>query len=331
LLQPFKGKGSLETWASQCAALRDDVIGLAQRRVLPQARAYPFSLLDVQLAQQATGAGTTFLRWRNLDRSSMGVALWEALLANPATPASLIDELYAIELQRIVLNMQISLTHSIARQALECANKAAQAEAACPDLMADGCVGDEQGNLVFLSIWARDTAVQEFLARLTLGRDEQGLDQFHVITEQGASISVFVGNVENLEKRITRAYRRTLFGSLTNVWLFDRRCVKPDKANASALALLPRDSAYRLDRLWTLVQDTCPLPLLDHWRDTVLALLQTRRMLTGLPLALGPLEGHRLALDVPALTKALGELIRNGTLGATQYELAANAPLRRVA
>ncbi|OVZ58322.1 integrase [Pigmentiphaga sp. NML080357] len=130
LLQPFKGKGSLETWASQCTALRDDVIGLAQRRVLPQARTYPFSLLDVQLAQQATGAGTTFLRWRNLDRSSMGVALWEALLANPATPASLIDELYAMELQRIVLNMQISLTHSIARQALECANKAAQAEAA---------------------------------------------------------------------------------------------------------------------------------------------------------------------------------------------------------
>jgi len=68
----------------------------------------------------------------------------------------------------------------------------------CPDLMADGCVGDEQGNLVFLSIWARDTAVQEFLARLTLGRDEQGLDQFHVITEQGASIPVFVGNVANL-------------------------------------------------------------------------------------------------------------------------------------
>src|SRR3546814_9693076 len=33
----------------------------------------------------------------------------------------------------------------------------------------------DQGNLIFLSIWARDTAVQQFLARLTLGRDEQGL------------------------------------------------------------------------------------------------------------------------------------------------------------
>jgi hypothetical protein len=129
LLRPFKGKGSLETWANQCAKLRDDLIMLAQRRVLPQARRWPFSLLDVQLAQQTTGAGTTFLRWRNLDRSCMGVALWEALLADPATPASLIDDLYAIELQRIVLNMQVSLTHSITRQALDCVGKMARAEA----------------------------------------------------------------------------------------------------------------------------------------------------------------------------------------------------------
>ena len=33
LLQPFKGKGSLETWASQCMALRDELITLAQRQV----------------------------------------------------------------------------------------------------------------------------------------------------------------------------------------------------------------------------------------------------------------------------------------------------------
>ena len=203
----------------------------------------------------------------------------------------------------------------------------------CPDLMADGCVGDENGNLVFLSIWARDTAVLEFLARLTLGRDEQGLDQFHVITEQGASIPVFVGNVENLEKRITRAYRRTLFGALTNVWLFDRRAVKPDKANASAVALLPRESAHRLDRLWLLVRDTCPLPLLDHWRDNVLELLQARSMLSRLPFALGPLEGHRLAIDVPALTQALGGLIRRNVLttAAIGHPNTSDLPIEAVA
>ncbi|MBX6319031.1 MULTISPECIES: DUF3158 family protein [Pseudomonadota] len=126
---PFKGKGSLEDWASQCHALRDDLIALAQRRVLAQATDYPFRLLPVHLAQQTTGAGTTFLRWRRPDRSAMGVALWQSLIASPSTPDHLIGDLYAMEVQRIVLNMQVSLTHSIARQALEAAEKVAQAEA----------------------------------------------------------------------------------------------------------------------------------------------------------------------------------------------------------
>ncbi|SFT71307.1 DUF3158 family protein [Paraburkholderia aspalathi] len=129
LLKPFKGKGPLEDWASQCLALRAGLIALAQRQVLPQARAYPFNRLPVQLAQQTTGAGTTFLRWRNLDRSQMGVSLWNELVGHAATPITLIDDLYAIELQRIALNMQISLTHSIALQAQACAGKVAHAEA----------------------------------------------------------------------------------------------------------------------------------------------------------------------------------------------------------
>ncbi|WP_141202657.1 hypothetical protein [Pseudomonas aeruginosa] len=43
----------------------------------------------------------------------------------------------------------------------------------CPDLYVDACVCDEQRNLVFLSAWGRDTVTQEFLARLTLGREER--------------------------------------------------------------------------------------------------------------------------------------------------------------
>lgn len=201
----------------------------------------------------------------------------------------------------------------------------------CADLMADAYVGAEDSDLVFLSVWGRDTAIQQFLARLTLSSDEQGLDQFHVITDQGSAIPVFVGNADHLEKRTTRAYRRTLFGSLTNLWLFDKRCIRPDKANASALALLPANAAHRLDRLWRLTQDTCPLPLLDHWRESVLTLLQSRRMLTELPRALGPLTGYRLAIDVPAVTQAVGDLIRNGALGVSKDDTALPEALPRVA
>lgn len=129
LLKPFKGKSELDDWASVCSDLRDGVVNLAQRCVLAQARASPFNLLPIQLSEQRTAAGTTFLRWRNLDRSNMGVALWQALLTDPATPSSLIDPLFDMEVHRIVLNMQISLMHSIAKQARECAIKAAEAEA----------------------------------------------------------------------------------------------------------------------------------------------------------------------------------------------------------
>ncbi|MGP3790510.1 hypothetical protein [Pseudomonas sp. B392_1p] len=189
----------------------------------------------------------------------------------------------------------------------------------CSDLMADACVCSDQGDLIFLSVWARDTAIQQFLARLTLGRDEDGLDQFHLITEQGGSVPAFIGTVDRLEKRLTRTYRRTLFGSMVNLWLFDRRCIRPDKSTASALALLPRSETDPTPRLWQLVRDTCPLPLLDHWQTPVLALLRERDMLQNLPVALGPLQGFRLGLDVPVLTDALGELIRSNVLPAYPY------------
>lgn len=127
LLRPFKSKGELETWASQCEELRQSLTGLAQR-MLSQATAYPLNALPVVLAQQSTSAGTTFLRWRNVDRSAMGVALWVQVMSNPATPLALAHEIYALELQRIVLNMQVSLMHTLSRQAVLCAQKMGEAE-----------------------------------------------------------------------------------------------------------------------------------------------------------------------------------------------------------
>ena len=128
LLKPFKGKGPLSDWASQCFGMRDELIALSQRQVLAQANGHPFHLLPVELAQQTTGAGTAFLRWRRSDRSAMGVALWQELMASTGTPVNLLADLHAIELQRITLNMQISLLHTLGRQAQECASKAAEAE-----------------------------------------------------------------------------------------------------------------------------------------------------------------------------------------------------------
>jgi hypothetical protein len=129
-LRPFKDKEALEGWANQCMALRDGLIALAERQVLPQAAAFPFSALNTQLASQPTAAGTTFLRWCNPARSRMGGELWERLIVQPTLSSALVDDLYAMEMQRIVFNMQVSLLHSIVRQAVDCVSKMARAEAA---------------------------------------------------------------------------------------------------------------------------------------------------------------------------------------------------------
>lgn len=73
------------------------------------------------------------------------------------------------------------------------------------DLYVDACVCDEQRNLVFLSAWGRDTVTQEFLATLTLGREENGIDHFHIIVD-GRCLPVFPNQ-----------FRGTLFGVLVEL------------------------------------------------------------------------------------------------------------------
>jgi hypothetical protein len=164
---------------------------------------------------------------------------------------------------------------------------------------------------VFLSAWGRDTALQEFLARLTLGAAEDGLSQFHLVVD-GRSLPVFP-NIDLLEKRTTRQMRGTLFGSLIHLWLFDRRCVQPDRANHFAYALLEKGQSPH-QRLWPLIQDTCPLPLLPHWQQPVMDWLTQHDMLQLLPGTSGAVAAWRLSLQLDVLEPALGDLIRHGQL-----------------
>lgn len=128
LLKPFKGKGELTQFADLCRAQESDLKALAQE-VLSQARRYPFTLVPVRLTEQNTQAGTQFLRWQLVTDRRMGVGVWAEMMGSPRTPESMLQDLYVMELQRITLNMQMSLLHSITKQAAECAEKMSQAEA----------------------------------------------------------------------------------------------------------------------------------------------------------------------------------------------------------
>ena len=77
-----------------------------------------------------------------------GVALWQELMASTSTPVNLLADLHAIELQRITLNMQISLLHTSGRP--RSASKAAEAEDAILRRLAsippECAIGDRVGH-----------------------------------------------------------------------------------------------------------------------------------------------------------------------------------------
>jgi hypothetical protein len=186
-----------------------------------------------------------------------------------------------------------------------------------PHIMADGYVCDDRRSLVFLSLWGRDTAIQELLARLSL-KNEDALTQLTLTDSALHEHPLFPGNTDNLDKRTSR-HPRTRFGTLVHLWLFDRRCLAPDKSNGQALLLLEQNDPHWQQRLWTLFQETVTLPLLDHWQETMLTLLQDTQMLTPLPGHFGPLSGWQLALDLPRLTGLISDAILCGHLSTSAY------------
>ena len=136
-------------------------------------------------------------------------------------------------------------------------------------LFGDALLMDE-GNLLFLSAWGRDTAIQSFLATLTLGESEGGADKFWI---QGQSTFQVWVNTHRMEKQTARMPKGGLFGNIAQVWLYDPILATPDRA--SRLGYLPYRSGHEShsrnrERLWALVQTICPIPFLPQWRDQVL-------------------------------------------------------------
>ncbi|MHC8308621.1 DUF3158 family protein [Pseudomonas sp. GT1P32] len=127
LLKPFKGKGELEHLAQVAREIEAQLCHLMEAVVL-QAGQPPYSLLDIRLVLQNTSAGSSFLRWRTRDFARMGVAVWERQVSNKVLPLAVHEGLHRFECNRIALNLQMSVVHSLYRQATTCAIKMASAE-----------------------------------------------------------------------------------------------------------------------------------------------------------------------------------------------------------
>ncbi len=178
---------------------------------------------------------------------------------------------------------------------------------AITDVYSDAYLADDSGSLLFLSVWGRDTALQELLARLQLPRSENGIREFTLASGEFKKL-VRVPNVDELDKA-TLGVGFTIFGPLTQLWIYDKLALDPDPVNHRALMLhgveKPMDP-------WPLVKTVCPLPLLDEWRECFLSRCRQRQWIRPLENGVG-IAGTLIELDED-LEPMITEMIQRGEL-----------------
>ena len=147
------------------------------------------------------------------------------------------------------------------------------------DVFVDACVRDEEGRLLFLSCFGRDTAIQQLFAAFYLKPTEGGLDTFQLLEPNaGASDAgqpVRVGSADRLQKTSGRLPRENVFGNLAHTWIYDPVIVRPDRATRTAWVLDARNSAESgsgqvPSRVWEVFKLLSPVPLLDEWQPTLM-------------------------------------------------------------
>jgi len=128
----------------------------------------------------------------------------------------------------------------------------------------DAALTDDFGNLLFISVWGRDIAMQEFLGRMSLPKSENGIQRFNIIGETQTKI-VIIPNVDDLDKTAYKVSKPTIYGELTQMWIYNKIAVSPDFTTHRALMLYSSEN-HKPD-LWPLIKSVCHLPLLDSWKE----------------------------------------------------------------
>lgn len=186
------------------------------------------------------------------------------------------------------------------------------------DVFVDACVSDERRDLLFLSVYGRDTSIQQLQARLHQSTEQGGVDRltFRASPQDRPALEVMVGDAQRLEKVIGRLPRSGLLGNLVHAWIYDPALLKPDLSAGVGWVLSldgPMAEAFEAEQSWLLVQELSPVPLMAHWSLTVLSHLHEQGACFR-PAAVGPVRALRLALPEDFSTW-VSEQVASGRLG----------------
>lgn len=137
----------------------------------------------------------------------------------------------------------------------------------------DAFITDNDGALLFLSCYGRDTSVQEFLARLTIPKHQHSIRDFK-INDGNRDYYIKVPLPEKLDKYSCRV-GSDIFQNLTQIWIYDKSVMKHDIANRRVYQLF--SETQKCPDPWPLIKSVCSVPLLDCWREPIIKLFSDYR------------------------------------------------------
>jgi len=180
------------------------------------------------------------------------------------------------------------------------------------DLFVDAVIVDDRRQLLFLSAWGQDTVLQEFLARVSVPKDKEGLSCF-TLQNESHSCYVEIGDQHRLRKHTGRQTKDSSFNGLNHLWLYDVHAKYIDRANRRCL-LLKQSQETEQDffwRLWQTVREVCHVPLLNEWHFLVTRFLQSGwiKRFTGIGL-----EAFRIDLSSEEVENYISYLVQTGEL-----------------
>ncbi len=198
------------------------------------------------------------------------------------------------------------------------------------DVFVDACLRNEAGELLFLSVYGRDTAVLSLFAAFSLPQSGGGYRSLHLQTDAG-DVEVLVSQPDRLEKMTARLPKDNLFGNVTHSWLFDPDAVKPDRVNRRALLLQHEESDTQFAaRIWSNVKQLSPVPLMDHWRTALLDGLGddlVRWLDDSAAPPIGCVNGCRIELD-ERFERMVSIAVASSALTLAPTDMPADAPER---
>lgn len=208
------------------------------------------------------------------------------------------------------------------------------------DVFLDALVRNEAGQLMFASLYGRDTAIQQLLAAFSLPVTSGGVDRITLKPVEapprlGDGVAgvvplypespagedhrgiAFIGDASRLTKLAGKLPRRSLFGPVSHVFIYDPQVIDPDTANGRAWVLtFGNEGQDHLQSVWAMIQRISPVPLVDAWMEPVLTALG-EKIITDLNAttwpALGPIQASLIDLG-DDFTQAISLLVKNRVL-----------------